>query len=123
LTYYFCRWYSTDPEKISAVKDWPAPTNIKELRQFLGFIGYYRRFVKKFAKIIAPMNALLKGHETKKGKKQQKSSKSRGKSKSKAVPWKWTEPEECAFLSIKETLTTPPRVCELQHAIYVTYRC
>ena len=54
------------------------------------------------------MNALLKGHETKKGKKQQKSSKSGGKIKNKAVPWKWTEHEECAFLTIKEKLTTPP---------------
>ena len=33
----------TDPEKISVMKNWPAPSNIKELQSFLGFAGYYRR--------------------------------------------------------------------------------
>ena len=63
---------SKNPEKISAVVEWPPPTNVKELRQFLGFIGYYRRFVKDFAKIISPLNSLLKGHETTNGRKQKK---------------------------------------------------
>lgn len=94
---------STDPEKISAVKDWPAPTNVKELRQFLGFIGYYRRFVKDFAKIIAPLNSLLKGHDTHRGK-----TPGRGNKPIKAVPWKWSEREMEAFETIKEKLTSPP---------------
>jgi hypothetical protein len=36
---------ATEPAKISAVKEWPVPTNLKQLRGFLGLIGYYRRFI------------------------------------------------------------------------------
>ena len=38
-----------DPEKLSAVRNWHAPGSIKEVRQFVGFIGSYRRFVQYFA--------------------------------------------------------------------------
>ena len=40
-----------DPNKLSAVRDWHEPTKLKGVRQFIGFVGYYRRFVKDFAKI------------------------------------------------------------------------
>lgn len=36
----------TDPEKISALKDWPRPSTRRELKCFLGFAGYYRHFVE-----------------------------------------------------------------------------
>jgi len=49
---------STDPEKIKAVKDWPVPTDIKEVRSFLGLASYYHKFVPAFAGIAAPLNAL-----------------------------------------------------------------
>lgn len=95
---------STDhPEKISAVKDWPAPTNDKELRQLLGFIGYYRRFVKDFARIKAPLNSLVKGHNTHRGKTPR-----REKKLIKAVPWIQSEKEMEAFETIKEKLTSSP---------------
>jgi hypothetical protein len=74
----------------------------------MGFMGYYREFVKDIARIIAPLNALLKGHETNKGKKQQQSSKSGGMSKSNAVPLKMMQPKENSLLTIKEKMTTPP---------------
>lgn len=47
---------ATDPKKISAVKEWPRPSSVKELSSFLGFCGYYRRYVEGFAKIAAPLN-------------------------------------------------------------------
>ena len=49
----------TDPEKIDKVRDWPIPKNPDHVREFLGFCGYYRKFVKDFAKLAKPLNALL----------------------------------------------------------------
>ena len=49
-----------DEEKISAVKDWPVPRDVKELQRFLGFTGFYRRFIKDFALIARPLTSLLK---------------------------------------------------------------
>ena len=50
-----------DPEKIEAVKNWPIPQNTKDVRKFLGFTGYYRRFIKGYASIARPLNDLLIG--------------------------------------------------------------
>ncbi|XP_062380954.1 uncharacterized protein LOC134069109 [Sardina pilchardus] len=52
---------STDPEKTAAVQDWPVPTTVKEVRSFLGFVGYYRRFIPGFSKLAAPLHTLLRG--------------------------------------------------------------
>ncbi|CAK8672603.1 unnamed protein product [Clavelina lepadiformis] len=51
---------SCDPEKISAVSNWPVPSSIKDVRQFLGLASYYRKFVRDFAKIAAPLYDLTK---------------------------------------------------------------
>ena len=48
-----------DPDKIVAVKQWPVPTTLKELRSFLGFCGYYRRFVEKCSRIAGPLHDLI----------------------------------------------------------------
>jgi len=49
-----------DPEKVQAVADWPQPRSARAVRGFLGLAGYYRKFVKNFDAIAAPLTALLK---------------------------------------------------------------
>jgi hypothetical protein len=48
----------TDPTKIEAVKEWPVPNNLKEVRSFVGLCSYYRRFIKNFSKIARPLHKL-----------------------------------------------------------------
>ncbi|GJU30022.1 putative reverse transcriptase domain-containing protein [Tanacetum coccineum] len=52
-----------DPAKIEAVKNWASPTTPTEIRQFLGLVGYYRRFIKDFSKIATPILALPEGND------------------------------------------------------------
>ena len=49
---------ATDPDKIEAVKSWPSPTNIKEVRSFLGLASYYRRYIRGFADVARPLHRL-----------------------------------------------------------------
>lgn len=53
-----------DPKKLNAVKEFPHPQEVKNIRQFLGLAGYYRRFIPKFSKNILNGRDLriLKGH-------------------------------------------------------------
>lgn len=46
--------------KVQVVLDWLIPTNLKQLREFLGLTGYYRRFIKSYATIAGPLTSLLK---------------------------------------------------------------
>ena len=68
----------TDPDKIKALRSWPTPKSIKDVRKFLGFAGYYRRFCKGFSAIVRPLNDLLFGQSTKK--------------QTKKTVFKWEEP-------------------------------
>ena len=45
-----------DLVKVEAVKEWKDPKNLKEVRGFLGFANFYRRFIKDFARIARPLN-------------------------------------------------------------------
>ena len=76
----------TDPGKTKIIKAWSTPTKLKELRQFLGITSYYRRFVKDFARIAAPLYRL-----TEEGK-----------------AWNWTDECQEAFELLKRKLISPP---------------
>jgi hypothetical protein len=51
-----------DPKKIEAMQDWPHPKTLKILRGFMGLTGYYRKFVKNYGNIVAPLTALIKNN-------------------------------------------------------------
>ena len=76
----------TDPDKVSAILELPAPVNIRGLRRFLGVASWYRRFVPSFSQIAAPLNHLLK----------------------KGVKWTWSLEQEDAFQRLKTSLTNAP---------------
>lgn len=83
-----------DPDKLAAVKDWPVPTTIQEVRRFLGFAGYYRRFIKNFTRIAAPLQDLLKGQQCKKTFR--------------SPSIQWTAELENSFTQLKKMLTEAP---------------
>ena len=54
------RQYSPCPVKTAAIKDWPTPTNLKELRSFIGFCNFYCMFIANFSQIAHPLHLLTK---------------------------------------------------------------
>jgi len=76
----------TDPSKIEAVRDWPVPEDVHEVRSFLGLTSYYRRFVPTFAEIASPLHVL-----TMKNKK-----------------FDWTTQCDHAFNKLKNALNSSP---------------
>jgi hypothetical protein len=77
---------AVDPAKIQAIVEWPTPTNVSEVRSFMGLAGYYRRFVQGFSRIAHPITSLQR-----KGKK-----------------FIWTEKCSEAFQILKDKLTSAP---------------
>ena len=51
----------TDPDKIEAIQNWKVPQTTDDVRRFLGFVGFYRRFIKNYASIARPLTNLLVG--------------------------------------------------------------
>jgi hypothetical protein len=77
---------SVDQSKVKDVLNWMPPTNVSEIRSFLGFAGYYRRFIQDFSKIAKPMTKLL---EKNKG-------------------FEWTGECQASFQELKKRLTSAP---------------
>lgn len=89
---------ATDPSKISAVRDWPVPTTVKELQSFLGLCSYYRRYVEGFSQLAAPLHDLVN----------QCNSAVRTAKTSKKLSLLWNATSEGAFNTLKEKLVTAP---------------
>jgi len=49
-----------DTSKLKGIQDWPIPSTVKQVRGFLGFGNFYRRFIQNFSDIAQPLNELLK---------------------------------------------------------------
>lgn len=75
-----------DPSKLTAVKEFPQPRNAKNIKQFLGLAGYYRRFISEFSKIARPLTDMLK--------------------KDKA--FSWGSEQEKAFATLRDALCSKP---------------
>lgn len=77
---------ATDPSKVQAVKNWPTPKNLKQLRGFLGLTGYYRKFIQHYGLLARPMTELLK----------------------KGTLFQWTPQTEQSFQLLKQRLIEAP---------------
>lgn len=75
-----------NPDKISAVMNWPVPSSVSEVRSFIGLASYYRRFINNFSNVAYPLTCL-----TQKNKK-----------------FEWSEECQNAFNTLKHLLTTAP---------------
>src|SRR5271163_1398017 len=77
---------SMDPVKLGGIRDWPVPTTVKEVRSFLGFGNFYRRFIKGFSELAQPLNDLLK----------------------KDRKFEWTSDQQHSFEILKKRFTEEP---------------
>jgi hypothetical protein len=75
-----------DPVKVAGVAEWPEPLNKREVQSFLGFVNFYRRFIKDFSHHARPLFNLTR--------KEQK--------------WNWDSAEASAFRKLKELVTSTP---------------
>ena len=87
---------STDPKKVEAVVNWRPPTTVTEVRRFLGFVGFYRRFIKGFSRIAKPLSDLTRGLE------------SSSKRIAKKTPVEWGKPQQKGFQGLKDKLVSAP---------------
>ena len=87
------RGVQTDPEKVAAVRDWPIPRNVTDVRMYIGFCSYYRKFICRFADIAAPLYNLMR----------------------KQVRFEWSAECQVAFDRLKEALVSSPVLAQPRH--------
>ncbi|KAK3538674.1 hypothetical protein QTP86_012137 [Hemibagrus guttatus] len=84
------RGVEMDINKVRAVTEWSAPSTIRELQRFLGFANFYRRFIRNYSSVAAPLTSLLRG---------------------KPKRLNWTNQAWAAFQQLKNSFTTAPILC------------
>ena len=87
---------STNPKKIEAVSKWPTPRTVYDVRSFLGFVGYYRRFIKNFSRITKPIREVITGLEN------------QSKRTAKKTYIEWTDAADTAFEHLKALCVSTP---------------
>jgi hypothetical protein len=75
-----------DPKKVAGIADWPVPTTLRQLRSFLGFGNYYRRFIRHYSNVTKPLNELLR----------------------KDTNFEWTEERDKVFNDLKKRFISQP---------------
>jgi hypothetical protein len=75
-----------DSSKMASIQEWPTPTTVTQIRSFLRLVGFYRRFVRDFSSIAAPLHELTKRY----------------------APFAWSDSQEVAFHTLKDKLTHAP---------------
>lgn len=83
---------SMDPSRVTAIEEWPTPKSFRDIQVFLGFANFYRGFIHKYSKVVAPITDLLQGMVA--GKK--------------SGPFMWTAEAEQAFRTLKDCFQTAP---------------
>ena len=96
---------STNPKKVEAVTKWHTPKTVYDVRSFLGFVGYYRRFIKDFSKISKPIREVITGLEN------------QSKRTAKKTLIEWTEVANSAFETLKELCTSTPILAYPDHQL------
>ena len=91
---------STDPTKIDKVAKWPIPQSAKDVQQFLGLAGYYRRFVRDFTAIAKPLHCLTE----------------------KTARFEWTSECQEAFEMLCQQLRSSP-ILEFWQSIHLRHEC
>ena len=88
-----------DPSLTNTVKNWKEPTYLKTLQQFVGFVNFFRKFIKDYAMLTLPLTKLL-AHNKLRHKRRKKDMP--------PPPWNWGQEQQMVFETLKDKLTTTP---------------
>ena len=89
------------PDKVQAIQETPSPTNVQELKAYLGLLAYYSRFLSNMSTVFSPLYQLLQ----------------------KDIKWRWTTNENNAFLASKDLLTSSSLLVHFNPTLKLILAC